>query len=73
MCLVADSHAIILLEEDAVVAAIKCEISGSGTRAASGRRRPAQDHAFIACRRVPSPPPGMTPAPIEEVTQVDNR
>ena len=41
--------------------------SSAGTRAASGRRRPARDHAFIAYRRVPSPPPGTTPAPIEDV------
>ena len=39
----------------------------AGTRTASGRRRPARDHAFIAYRRVPSPPPGTTPAPNEDV------
>ena len=36
-------------------------ISSTGTRASSGRRRPAQYYAFIAWR-VPSPPPGTTPS-----------
>ena len=42
-------------------------ISSAGTRTAWGRRRPARDHAFNAYRRVPSPPPGTTPAPDEDV------
>ena len=40
--------------------------SSAGSRAVSGRRRPAQDHAFIAYRHVPSPPPGRTLAPVED-------
>ena len=43
-----------------------CLISSAGTRAASGRRRPAQDQALTANRRVPSPPPGTTPVPMED-------
>ena len=40
--------------------------SNAGMRAAPGRRRPAHDHVFIAYQRAPSPPPGTTPAPIED-------
>ena len=40
--------------------------SSAGTCAASGRRRPAQDHVLFAYWRVPSPPPGTTPRPIED-------
>ena len=38
-------------------------MASAGTRAASGCRRPARNHAFIAYWRVPSPPPGTTPGP----------
>ena len=46
----------------------KTNLASAGTRAASGRRRPAQNQAFITYLRVPSPRPGtnLNPGLIED-------
>ena len=44
----------------------KTNLTSAGTRAASGRRRPAQNHAFIAYLRVPSQRPSTNPALVED-------